>query len=114
MQQQIVDKGLRLFVVDGYAIAKEAGLGTRINTVLQTCFFALADIFPIDEAVQAIKDAIVASYGKRGETVLTRNFAAVDAAVAGLHEVAVPAEATGRPARPSAGARRPPPSSCSG
>ncbi len=95
VQQQIVDKGLRLFVVDGYAIAKEAGLGTRINTVLQTCFFALADIFPIDEAVQAIKDAIVASYGKRGETVLTRNFAAVDAAVAGLHEVRIPDAATG-------------------
>ncbi|MGZ6545031.1 MAG: pyruvate:ferredoxin (flavodoxin) oxidoreductase [Actinomycetota bacterium] len=95
VQGQIVDKGLRLFVVDGYGIAKEAGLGTRINTVLQTCFFALADIFPIDEAVQAIKDAIVASYGKRGETILTRNFAAVDAAVAGLHEVRIPEAATG-------------------
>ena len=108
VQQQIVDKGLRLFVVDGYAIAKEAGLGTRINTVLQTCFFALADIFPIDEAVQAIKDAIVASYGKRGETVLTRNFAAVDAAVAGLHEVRVPDAATGdRHVLPPVPAERP-------
>ena len=95
VQRQIVDKGLRLFVVDGYGIAKEAGLGTRINTVLQTCFFALADIFPIDEAVQAIKEAIVASYGKRGETVLSRNFAAVDAALAALHEVLVPGAATG-------------------
>ena len=100
-------------MVDGYAIAKEAGLGTRINTVLQTCFFALADIFPIDEAVQAIKDAIVASYGKRGETVLTRNFAAVDAAVAGLHEVR--RSPTRRPATGTSCRRCPraPPSSCS-
>ncbi|MGZ5212740.1 MAG: pyruvate:ferredoxin (flavodoxin) oxidoreductase [Actinomycetota bacterium] len=95
VQRQIVDKGLRFFVIDGYRIAKEAGLGTRINTVLQTCFFALADILPVDEAAQAIKEAIVASYGKRGETVLSRNFAAVDAALAALHEVPVPATGTG-------------------
>jgi pyruvate-ferredoxin/flavodoxin oxidoreductase len=95
VQHQIVDKGLRLFVVDGYRIAKEAGLGTRINTVLQTCFFALADILPVDDAVHAIKEAIVSSYGKRGETVLSRNFAAVDAALGALHEVVVPAAATG-------------------
>ena len=93
VQQQIIDKRLRFFVVDGYEIAKEAGLGTRINTVMQTCFFALADIFPIDEAVHAIKEAVVASYGKRGETVLSRNFAAVDAALAALHEVPVPTSA---------------------
>ncbi len=92
VQEQIVAKALRFFVVDGYAIAKEAGLGTRINTVLQTCFFALSGVLPVDEAVAAIKDAIVSSYGKRGETILTRNFAAVDAAVAALHEVSVPAD----------------------
>ena len=90
VQEQIVDKGLRFFVVDGYAVAKEAGLGSRINTVLQTCFFALIEILPIEEAVTAIKDAIVKTYGKRGETVLTRNFAAVDGAIAALHEVRVP------------------------
>ena len=87
---QIVDKGLRFYVVDGYAVAKEAGLGTRINTVMQTCFFALAEILPPDDAIEAIKQAIVKSYGKRGETVLTRNFAAVDGAIAALHEVEVP------------------------
>jgi pyruvate-ferredoxin/flavodoxin oxidoreductase len=95
VQRQIVDKHLRFFVVDGYRIAKEAGLGTRINTVLQTCFFALADILPVEDAVRAIKEAIVASYGKRGETVLTRNFAAVDASLEALHEVAVPDGANG-------------------
>ena len=79
VQEQIIDKRLRFFVVDGYAVAKEAGLGTRINTVMQTCFFALAGVLPIDEAVAAIKDAIVTTYGKRGEAVVHANFAAVDA-----------------------------------
>ena len=92
-RRHIVDKHLRMFVVDGYRVAKDAGLGTRVNTVLQTCFFAIADILPQDEAVAAIKQAIVKSYGKRGETVLTRNFAAVDGAIAALHEVKIPSEA---------------------
>jgi pyruvate-ferredoxin/flavodoxin oxidoreductase len=88
----IVELGIRFFVVDGYAVAKEAGLGTRVNTVLQTCFFALSGVMPADEAIAAIKDAIVKTYGRRGETMLTRNFAAVDAALDALHEVAVPSE----------------------
>jgi pyruvate-ferredoxin/flavodoxin oxidoreductase len=100
VQDQIVDKGLRFYVVDGYDVATEAGLGNRVNTVLQTCFFALTDILPMDEAIAAIKDAIVKSYGKRGEAVLSRNFAAVDGALAALHEVHVPAEATAERDRP--------------
>jgi pyruvate-ferredoxin/flavodoxin oxidoreductase len=92
-RRRIVELGLRVFVVDGYAVAKEAGLGTRVNTVLQTCFFALVDVMPIDEAIAAIKDAIVQTYGARGETVLTRNFAAVDAALNAMHEVTVPSDA---------------------
>ena len=95
IQQQILDKGLRLFVVDGYRVAKEAGLGSRVNTVLQTCFFALAEILPVEEAISAIKSAIVSSYGKRGESVLSRNFAAVDGALAALHEVDVPSATSG-------------------
>lgn len=90
VQEVIIRKGLRFHVVDAYRVAKEAGLGSRVNTVLQTCFFALTDLLPIDEAVAGIKDAIVATYGKRGETVLTRNFAAVDGALAAMHEVTVP------------------------
>jgi pyruvate-ferredoxin/flavodoxin oxidoreductase len=90
VQHQIVEKRLRFFVVDGYRVAKDAGLGSRVNTVLQTCFFALAGILPTDEAIRAIKDAIVKTYGKRGETILTRNFAAVDGAIAALHEMEVP------------------------
>ncbi len=91
VQEQIIEKQLRFYVVDGSAVALEAGLGGRINTVLQTCFFALADIIPKDEAIAAIKDSIREAYGKRGEVVLQRNFAAVDAALAALREVKVPA-----------------------
>jgi pyruvate-ferredoxin/flavodoxin oxidoreductase len=94
-QQQILDKGLKVHVVDAHAIAADAGLGLRVNTVLQTCFFALTDILPTDEAITAIKESITKTYGKRGQTVLDRNFAAVDGAIAGLHEMTIPAATEG-------------------
>jgi pyruvate-ferredoxin/flavodoxin oxidoreductase len=100
VQEQIVARRLRLFVVDATRVAREAGLGRRVNTVLQTCFFALADVLPLDEAIAAIKAAIRSSYGKRGRAVLERNFAAVDRALEGLHEVDVPAAATAPNHRP--------------
>jgi pyruvate-ferredoxin/flavodoxin oxidoreductase len=90
VQQTIIAKGLRFFVVDGDAVAAEAGLGRRINTVLQTCFFALARILPVDRAVTEIKEAIAKTYAKFGDVVLERNYAAVDGALAGLAEVEVP------------------------
>ena len=93
-QEQIVAKRLRFFVVDASSVARDAGLGKRVNTVLQTCFFALADVLPLDDAIAAIKDAISRTYAKRGEVVLERNFAAVDRSLEGLAEVEVPAEAT--------------------
>ena len=93
VQEQIVAKRLRFFVVDASTVAREAGLGKRVNTVLQTCFFALAEVLPLEQAIAAIKDAIRATYAKRGEVVLERNFAAVDRALAGLEEVGVPASA---------------------
>ncbi|HZD18320.1 MAG TPA: pyruvate:ferredoxin (flavodoxin) oxidoreductase, partial [Actinomycetota bacterium] len=93
VQETIIRKGLRLFVVDGYRIARETGLGARINTVLQTCFFALADVMPTDEAVTAIKQAVRLAYGKRGEAVVRRNEEAIDRAVEALTEVPVPEEA---------------------
>jgi pyruvate-ferredoxin/flavodoxin oxidoreductase len=95
VQDAIVAKGLRFHVIDAQAIASAAGLGTRVNTILQTCFFALADILPTDEAVTRIKASIEKSYGKRGRSVVERNFAAVDAALGGLHEVTVPATTVG-------------------
>ncbi len=93
-QQRIVERGLRVFVVDATGVAREAGLGRRVNTVLQTCFFALADVLPREQAIEAIKAAIRRSYGKRGEAVVERNLAAVDQALHGLHELEVPTETT--------------------
>jgi pyruvate-ferredoxin/flavodoxin oxidoreductase len=91
-QQQIVDKRLKFYVVDAYRVAREAQMGVRINTVMQTCFFKLAGILPEEEAIGQIKEAIKTTYGKRGEVVLRRNFAAVDGALGALKEVRVPAE----------------------
>ncbi|MHC4413796.1 MAG: pyruvate:ferredoxin (flavodoxin) oxidoreductase [Planctomycetota bacterium] len=94
VQQQIIDKQLRMLVVDAYRIAREAGVGGRINTVMQACFFALAEVLPKDEAIERIKETIRATYGKRGQTVVQRNLDAVDRALDGLAEVKVPPRAT--------------------
>ncbi len=94
-QQQIIDKQLKFYVVDGVKVALEAGMGNRINTVMQTCFFALAGILPREEAIEQIKYAINKTYGKRGESILKKNFAAVDGALGELAQVKVPAAVTG-------------------
>jgi pyruvate-ferredoxin/flavodoxin oxidoreductase len=98
VQEQILTKSLKLYVVDATAVAREAGLGRRVNTVLQTCFFALAGVLPQEQAVEAIKDAVRRSYGKRGEAVVQRNLGAVDRALDGLHAVTPPVSATGETA----------------
>lgn len=90
VQKDIIDKKLKFYVIDAYSVADEVGLGVRINTTLQTCFFAISGVLPPDEAIAEIKDAIKKTYGKRGEAVVEKNFAAVDAAVDNLHEVEVP------------------------
>ncbi len=90
IQKTIIEKRLRLYVIDGYTVARENGMGTRINTVMQTCFFAISGVLPREEAIQQIKKAIQKTYGKRGEAVVQQNFAAVDAALAHLHEVKPP------------------------
>ena len=95
VQRQIIDKHLRLFVVDATQVAVDVGLGRRVNTVLQTCFFALSGVLPIDQAIGEIKASISKSYSKRGEAVIERNYAAVDAALAAMSEVAVPAAVSG-------------------
>ncbi len=92
-QEQILAKKLKMYVVDALAVAKEAGLAGRINTVTQACFFAISGILPRDEAIEKIKSSIRKTYGKRGETVLHRNFAAVDQSLAALREVRVPGRA---------------------
>jgi pyruvate-ferredoxin/flavodoxin oxidoreductase len=95
IQQTLIDKRLRFFVVDGDRVARDAGLHLRINTVLQTCFFALARMLPKDEAIAQIKASIQKTYGKRGDVVLQQNYAAVDASLAALREVRVPTAGTG-------------------
>jgi pyruvate-ferredoxin/flavodoxin oxidoreductase len=93
-QRRIIDRGLRMFVIDGDRVAREAGMGGRVNTVMQTCFFAISGVLPREEAIAAIKRAIEKAYGRRGEAVVRRNWQAVDAALAHLCEVAVPAAVT--------------------
>ncbi|MEQ6332512.1 pyruvate:ferredoxin (flavodoxin) oxidoreductase [Sphingobium sp. MK2] len=100
LQRQIVDKKLRFFVIDASRVAREAGLGERINTVLQTCFFAISGVLPRDQAIGRIKHAIEASYGIKGAGVVRANFAAVDHALANLFEVAVPSTVTSLFERP--------------
>jgi pyruvate-ferredoxin/flavodoxin oxidoreductase len=95
-QEQIIAKKLRFFVIDGYRVARQAGMGERINTIMQACFFAISGVLPRDEAIAAIKKAIAKTYGKRGEAVVQKNFAAVDAALGHLVEVKVPGEATSK------------------
>jgi pyruvate-ferredoxin/flavodoxin oxidoreductase len=94
-QAQMVQKRVRLFVVDGHGVAHRAGLGGRINTVMQTCFFALTELLPQGESVAHVKAAIEKTYGRRGTSVLEKNLAAVDAALGSLFEVEVPLEAAG-------------------
>ncbi len=94
IQQQLIDKKIRFFVIDGYKVARETGMGSRINTIMQTGFFALSGVLPKDEAIAAIKDAIQKTYGKRGDAVVQKNFSAVEASLAHLHEVRVPAQVT--------------------
>ena len=94
VQQQIIDKKLKFYVIDGYTVAKDTGMGSRVNTIMQTCFFAISGVLPKEEAIEAIKHSIEKTYGKRGESVVAKNFAAVDAALAQLHEVKVPATAS--------------------
>ncbi len=102
MQQQIIDKQLTCYVIDAYAIAAEAGMGRRINTIMQTCFFAISGILPKEEAIERIKTAVQKTYGKKGEKLLVRNYAAIDAALAGLHKVDVPGQVTSDFERPAA------------
>jgi pyruvate-ferredoxin/flavodoxin oxidoreductase len=94
IQQQIIDKGLKVYGINAYEAAREVGLGNRINTIMQTCFFAITGILPQEEAIAQIKHAIEETYGKRGRVVVERNFAAVDAALGRLYEIDVPEQAT--------------------
>ena len=104
IQQGILDKKLRFFVINAYEVAKATGMGGRINTIMQTCFFAISGVLPREEAIYQIKKSIEKTYAKRGEAVIQKNFAAVDATIAHLHEVTpgvVNSTQTRRPAVPA-------------
>ena len=93
-QKRIIDKKIKFYVIDGYKVAGKTGMGVRINGIMQTCFFALSGILPREEAIAAIKKAIQKTYGKKGEAVVQKNYAAVDATLEDLHEVKIPGSVT--------------------
>jgi len=90
VQEQIVAKKLRFYVIDAVGVARATGMGSRINTIMQTCFFAISGVLPRDEAIERIKESIRHTYGKRGEIVVQQNFAAVDHTLSHLYEVHYP------------------------
>ncbi len=90
VQQSIITKKLRFYTIDAYQVAADSGMGRRINTVMQTCFFAISGVLPADEAVAEIKRAVESSYSKKGRRLVEMNFQAIDAAVENLHQIAVP------------------------
>jgi pyruvate-ferredoxin/flavodoxin oxidoreductase len=100
MQEQIVEKKVRFFAIDAYALAKQVGMGGRINTIMQTCFFGISGILPRDEAIGHIKKSIEKTYGKRGPEVVKRNCEVVDLALEHLHEIPVPKGASSARKRP--------------
>ncbi len=100
VQQQIIDKKLKFYVINAVKLGEEIGLGARINVIMQTAFFAISKIIPVDVAIEQIKKAIKKSYGKAGDKVVAMNNAAVDAGLNNVHEVTVPATATSTLVKP--------------
>jgi pyruvate-ferredoxin/flavodoxin oxidoreductase len=101
LAQQIIDKKIKFYVIDAIKLAAELGLGARINTLMQTCFFSISGVLPQAEAVDGLKKAIKKTYGRKGDAVVQSNFKAVDAAVAAIQEVKVPAKAAGKVKMPA-------------
>jgi pyruvate-ferredoxin/flavodoxin oxidoreductase len=100
VQEQIIRKHIRVYVIDADDVARKAGMGGRINTVMQTSFFAISGVLPREEAIAAIKHSIEKTYGKKGEAIVRKNFEAVDMTLAHLYEVKIPAAMTSRIERP--------------
>ncbi len=94
IQQQIIEKKIKFYVIDGYKVAHETGMGARVNTIMQTCFFAISGVLPREQAIEAIKNSISKTYGKKGDQIVQQNFAAVDQTLANLFEVRVPENVT--------------------
>jgi pyruvate-ferredoxin/flavodoxin oxidoreductase len=94
IQKQLIDKKMKLFVIDAYDVAKKTGMGSRVNTIMQTCFFAISGVLPKEEAIKAIKYSIQKTYGRKGEAVVDKNYQAVDQTLANLYEVKIPSSVT--------------------
>src|ERR1022692_4691233 len=94
VQQQIIAKRAKFYVIDAYQVARDTGMGSRMNTILQVCFFAISKVLPPDQAIEAIRKSIRDTYGKKGEEIVQQNMKAVDETLAHLFEVKVPAELT--------------------
>ncbi len=90
VQEKIIRKKLQFYVIDGYSVAAKTGMGGRVNTIMQTCFFAISGVLPKDEAIAAIKRSIKKTYGKKGEDIVKMNFDAVDQTLENLFKVNVP------------------------
>ena len=99
-QKDIIDKGLKFYVIDAYKVARETDMGVMINTIMQTCFFAISGVIPRDEAIAKIKAAIKKTYGRKGEKVVQKNYAAVDHSLANLFQVEHPGSVTSTFGRP--------------
>ncbi|MFH0879915.1 MAG: pyruvate:ferredoxin (flavodoxin) oxidoreductase, partial [Lentisphaerota bacterium] len=96
VQEQIITKKLKFYVIDGYKVAQATGMGGRVNTIMQTCFFAISGVLPREEAIEQIKKAIKKTYGKKGEEIVKKNYNAVDQTLANLSEIKIPAQATSK------------------
>jgi pyruvate-ferredoxin/flavodoxin oxidoreductase len=94
VQQQIISKKLKFYVIDAYTVARDTGMGSRMNTILQVCFFAISKVLPRDEAIEAIRKSIRDTYGRKGEEIVQKNLKAVDETLEHLFEVKVPAQVT--------------------
>ncbi len=94
VQEKIITRRLSFHVIDASKVAQETGMGNRVNTILQTCFFALSGVLPREQAIAKIKEAIKKTYSKKGEEIVTKNFAAVDQTLAHLYQVSVPQQIT--------------------
>ena len=94
VQTALIQKDLQFYIIDAYEVASKTNMGQRINTIMQTCFFAISGILPKDQAIEEIKKSIKKTYGKRGEAVVKQNYAAVDSAIENMYRIDVPDKAT--------------------
>ena len=94
IQEQLISKKIKFYIIDAYKVANQTGMGARVNTIMQTCFFAISGVLPRQQAIDAIKNSIKKTYGKKGDQIVQQNYDAVDQTLANLHEITVPAKVT--------------------